>query len=69
MLVRLCLLSAFAMGGLCGPAVSADGVASTTGEARDGKTMVVAQLPRFITPRKIHMRPQAAPCPNYFSQC
>ena len=60
---------ALAMGALAGPAVSADGASATTSEARDGQPMVVAQLQRFITPKKIHARPQAAPCPNYFGQC
>jgi hypothetical protein len=69
MFVRLCLLSALAMGALAGPAVSADGASATTSEARDGQPMLVAQLQRFITPKKIHIRPQAAPCPNYFGQC
>ncbi len=70
MLVRLCLLSALAMGVLAGPAVSAGGGASATArEARGGQPMAMAQRQRFITPRKIHARSQAAPCPNYFSQC
>jgi len=72
MFVRICVLSALAMGALAGPAVSADGASATTSEARDGQPMVVAQLQRFITPKKIHLqrpRPQAAPCPNFFGPC
>jgi len=57
------------MGALAGPAASADGASATASEARDGQPRVVAQLQRFITPKKIHVRPQAAPCPNYFGQC
>jgi hypothetical protein len=67
MFVRICLLSALAMGALAGPAVSADGAAATGSELRDGQPIVVAQLQRFITPKKIRMRPQAPP-PNYFGQ-
>jgi hypothetical protein len=55
------------MGALAGPAVSADGAAATGSELRDGQPIVVAQLQRFITPKKIRMRPQAPP-PNYFGQ-
>jgi hypothetical protein len=69
MFVRLCLLSVLAMGALAGPAMSADGASATASEARDGQPIVVAQLQRFITPKKIHVRSQAAPCPNYFGQC
>jgi hypothetical protein len=69
MFVRICLLGALALGAFAGPAVSADGAAATGNELRDGQPMVVAQLQRFITPKKIHVRPQAAPCPNYFGQC
>jgi hypothetical protein len=72
MFVQICLLSALAMGALAGPAVSADGAAATGGEARDSQPIMVAQLQRFITPKKIHVqRPQrqAAPCPNYFGPC
>ena len=72
MFVRICLLSVLAMGALAGPAVSDDGTAATGIELRDGQPIVVAQLQRFITPKKIHMqRPQrqAAPCPNYFGPC
>jgi hypothetical protein len=67
MFVRICLLSALAMGTLAGPAVSADGAAATGSELRDGPPIVVAQLQRFITPKKIRMRPKAPP-PNYFGQ-
>jgi len=72
MFVRICLLSALAIGALAGPALGADGAAATGSEVRDGQPIVVAQLQRFITPKKIHIqRPQrqAAPCPNYFGQC
>lgn len=72
MFVRICLLSALAMGALAGPAVSDDGTSATGSELRDGQPIVVAQLQRFITPKKIHIqRPQrqAAPCPNYFGPC
>ena len=69
MFVRLCLLNALATGALAAPAVSADGASATASELSDGQPIVVAPLPRFITPRKIHMRPQAALCPNYFGQC
>jgi hypothetical protein len=69
MFVRLDLLSFLAMGALAGPALSADGAAATASEAREGQPMVVAQLQRFITPHKVHLRPQAAPCANYFGQC
>jgi len=61
-------LSALRWGALAGPAVSAEGASATTSEHATA-TMVVAQLQRFITPKKIHVRPQAAPCPNYFGQC
>jgi hypothetical protein len=62
-------LSALATGALAGPALSAAGGPATASEGRDGQPFVVAQLQRFITPHKIHVRPQAAPCPNYFGQC
>ena len=67
MFVRLCLLSALAMGALAGPAVSADGASATASELRDGQPIMVAQHQRFTTPKKIRMRPQAPP-PNYFGQ-
>ncbi len=67
MFVRICLLSALAMGAFAGPAVSADGASATGSELRDGQPIMVAQLQRFITPKKIHLRPQAPP-PNYFGQ-
>jgi hypothetical protein len=57
MFIRICLLSALVMGALAGPAMSDDGA------------IVVAQLQRFITPKKIHVRPAALPCPNYFAAC
>jgi hypothetical protein len=69
MFVRLCLLSALVMGALAGPALGGDGASAAASETRDGQPIVVAQLQRFITPHKIHVRPQAAPCPNYFGQC
>ena len=69
MFVRICLLSALAMGVLAGPVLGADGAVATGSDVRDGHPIVVAQLQRFITPKKIHVRPQAAPCPNYFGQC
>jgi hypothetical protein len=69
MFARICLLSALAMGALAGPAVSADGPSTTGSELRDGHPIMMAQLQRFITPKKVHIRPQAAPCPNYFGQC
>jgi hypothetical protein len=72
MFVRICLLSVLAMGALAGPAVSADGASATGSDLRDSQPIVVAQLQRFITPKKIHIqRPQrqAAPCPNYFGPC
>jgi hypothetical protein len=72
MFVRICLLGALAMGAFAGPAASADGASATESELRDGQPIVVAQLQRFITPKKIHIqRPQrqAAPCPNYFGPC
>jgi hypothetical protein len=65
MFVRICLLSALAMGALAGPALGADGAVATGSEVRDGQPMVVAQLQRFITPKKIHL--PKAPC-NY-GQC
>jgi hypothetical protein len=55
------------MGAFAGPAVSADGASATGSELRDGQPIMVAQLQRFITPKKIHLRPQAPP-PNYFGQ-
>jgi hypothetical protein len=72
MFVRICFLSALVMGALAGPAISADGASVTGSELRDGQPIVVAQLQRFITPKKVHIqRPQrqAAPCPNYFGPC
>jgi hypothetical protein len=72
MLVRICLISAFAMGAFAGPAASADGPSATASELRDSQPIVMAQLQRFITPKKVHIqRPQrlAAPCPNYFGPC
>jgi hypothetical protein len=72
MLVRLCLLGALAMGALAGPAASADGASATGSGLRDGQPIVVAQLQRFITSKKVHkQRPQrqAAPCANYFGPC
>ncbi len=69
MFVQLGLLSALATGALAGPALSADGGSATASDGRDGQAIVVAQLQRFITPHKIHVRPQTAPCPNYFGQC
>jgi hypothetical protein len=72
MFVRICLLSALAMGALAGPAVSDDDAAATGSELRDAQPIMVAQLQRFITPKKIHtQRPQrqAAPCSNYFGPC
>jgi hypothetical protein len=72
MFVRICLLSALAMGALAGPAVSADGATANGSGARDGQPIMVAQLQRFITPKKIHVqRPQRqpTPCQNYFGPC
>ena len=67
MFVRICLLSALAMGALAGPAVSADGTSATGSELRDGQPIMVAQHQRVIKPRKIHVRPQAPP-PNYLGK-
>ena len=73
MFVRICLLSALAMGALAGPAVSADGVSATGSGVRDEPPIVLAQLQRFITPRKPHLQPATQParppCPNYFAAC
>jgi len=69
MFARICLLSALAMGALAGPAISADGVSATGSGVRDEPPIVLAQLQRFITPKKPHIQRQAAPCPNYFGPC
>jgi hypothetical protein len=64
MFVRICLLSALAIGALAGPAQSADGAAAAWRE--EGAPIVMAQFQRFIN-KKIHV--PKAPCPNYFAQC
>ena len=66
MFVRICLLSALAMGALAGPAASADGASAAWREQGERPPIVMAQLQRFIN-KKIHV--PKAPCPNYFAQC
>ena len=74
MLFRICLLSVLAMGPLAGPALSDDGAGPT---GNDRSPIVLAQLQRFITPKKPHlqpavqpaMQPARPPCPNYFAAC
>ena len=70
MYFRICLLSVLAMGALAGPALSDDGAAAT---GNDRSPIVLAQLQRFITPRKPHLQPATQParppCPNYFAAC
>ncbi len=63
MFVRMCLLSALAIGALAGPAVSGDRATVKWSQGRDGQPMQ-AQLKRFYTP-KIRM-PQSR-C--RFGQC
>ncbi len=66
MLVRICLLSALAMGALAGPALSADRESAAWREEGGRNPIVMAQFQRFIN-KKIHV--PKAPCPNYFAQC
>jgi hypothetical protein len=66
MFVRICLLSALAMGALAGPAASADGAFAAWREEGERPPIVMAQFLRFIN-KKIHV--PKAPCPNYFAQC
>jgi hypothetical protein len=52
MFVRICLLSALAMGALAGPAAASNGGARATwNKERDRQPIVVAQLGRFISPK------------------
>jgi len=64
MFVRMCLLSALAIGALAGPAVSGDRAAVTWNEGRDGQPMQV-QLKRFFTPK---IRMPRSSC-RRFGQC
>ena len=66
MFIRICLLSALAMGALAGPALSDDGASATWREEGSRPPIVMAQFQRFIT-KKIHV--PKAPCPNYDGQC
>ena len=54
MFVRICLLSALAMGALAGPAASADGASAAWREQGERPPIVMAQLQRFIN-KKIHV--------------
>lgn len=67
MIVRVCLLSALAMGALAGPAISDDGAAAKVSAASERPPIVLAQLQRFITPKKPHLHPAAPACP--FGPC
>ena len=66
MFVRICLLSALAMGALAGPALGADRESAAWREEGGRNPIVMAQFQRFIN-KKIHV--PKAPCPNYFGQC
>jgi hypothetical protein len=67
MFIRICLLSALAMGALAGPAVSDDGAAAKASGASDRQPIVPAQLQRSITPKKPHVHRAAPACP--FGRC